>query len=222
MGRTPGSRNADYDEQRQELARKVMHLVLTPEGVRSSLREMASASGVSVATLKHYFADREGVLRAVIESMWRQSLPYLAIAGTPSSPDVRESLSELLTGLRTAWTVHGVGPLQATSLGAGLVSPGLGPAYVEFVMEPLLQAAEMRIRRHVELGHLAPCNERYAALELMSPVVLGLLHQDSLSGRSCRPLDVDDFVARHLDAFLAAHPAPAPPDERRRDSASAD
>ena len=206
MGRTPGSRNADYEEQRQELARKVMHLVLSPEGVSSSLRGMAAASGVSVATLKHYFGDREGVLRGVIEAMWRQSLPYLAIGATPSSSDVRASLREMLTGLRTAWFTHGVGKLQSTSLGAGLVSPALGPAYIERVMEPLLQMAEARLRRHVEQGELSPVNPRYAALELLAPVVLGLLHQDSLSGASCRPLDLDDFLERHLDTFLLAHP----------------
>jgi hypothetical protein len=36
----------------------------------------------------------------------------------------------------------------------------------------------------------------------LSPVVLALLHQDSLLGAECRPLDVPKLLETHVDAFL--------------------
>jgi hypothetical protein len=41
---------------------------------------------------------------------------------------------------------------------------------------------------------------------LLSPVVLGLLHQDSLGGAQCRPLELPRFLETHVDAFLRAFP----------------
>jgi AcrR family transcriptional regulator len=209
MARTPGARNADYDEERLALARKVRPLMVGPGGLRSSLREMAAAASTSVATLKHYFHDREGVLEGVMECLRVDSSPYLAIASSPSGHDVHASLVDYLQRIKTAWFKYGVGAMQAASLAAGLTTSSLGPTYVNYLLEPLLQTAEQRLRRHVEQGDLKPCNERYAALQLLAPVVLGLLHQDSLSGASCRPLDLDPFLAEHVDQFLRAHPATA-------------
>lgn len=179
---------------------------MAPDGLRASLRELASAADTSIATLKHYFQDREGVLKAVMESQHVDAAPYLAMASTPTEGDVRSSLLGYLQRLKQAWFRYGVGVIQATSLATGLSSPALGAPYVNHLLEPLLGTAEARLKRHVELGELPPLNERYAALQFLSPVVLALLHQDSLSGASCRPLDVDAFFEAHVDAFLRAFP----------------
>ncbi|MGC4119489.1 MAG: TetR/AcrR family transcriptional regulator [Myxococcales bacterium] len=210
MARKAGSRNADYPEQRTTLARKVREVLMTDEGFRSSLRELAQAAGTSPGTLRHYFKDREGLVAAALETLVADAAPYVAEAAVVKDRDLRRSLGGYLAGIRTAWFRYGVGNLQARSLAHGLASKALGPAYVNYVLEPLLQSAETLLRRHVELGDLTPCDPRHAALELLSPVLLGLLHQDSLSGASCRPLDLDAFFADHVERFLKAFP-PMPP-----------
>lgn len=206
MARTRGARNADYDEQRLSLARRVRARVMAPGGVRASMREFGEAAGTSVATLKHYFEDRDGLLRAVLESQHLDAAPYLAMASVPLAGDVRASLRGYLRGLKTAWFEHGVGVIQATSLAEGLTNPALGPTYVNHLLEPLLGTCETLLRRHVELGDLAPLEPRVAGLQFVAPVVLALLHQDSLSGAACRPLDLDAFFDAHVDAFLRAWP----------------
>lgn len=206
MARITGSRNADYAKRRAALAAAVAGVVLSPEGTGASLRELAARARTSVSNLRHYFGDRDGAVAAALEWYRLQAAPHLAEASVPVPGDVRASLERLVGGLREAWFRHGVGKSQAASLSVGLSGPALGQAYVNAVLEPLLQAGEGILQRHVELGDLAPTNVRYAALELLSPVFLGLLHQDALEGARCRPLDIDDFVARHLDAFLAAYP----------------
>ncbi|MFZ5438419.1 MAG: TetR family transcriptional regulator [Myxococcota bacterium] len=207
MARPRGARNADYDEQRLALARRVRARLMEPEGLRASMRELAEAADSSVATLKHYFQDREGVLRAVMESQHLDAAPYLAMAATPlDGHEVRASLLDYLGRLKQAWFKYGVGVVQSSALASGLATKTLGPHYVNHILEPLLGTAEARLARHVELKELPPMNVRHAALQLVSPVVLALLHQDSLSGASCRPLDLDAFFTEHVDAFLRAWP----------------
>ncbi len=206
MARTAGSRNANYAQARGALARRVRAAVFADAGLRASLRELAAAGGTSVSTLKHYFTDRAGVIRAVLESQQVDAAPYLAMASVPTSADLRQSLEGYVAGLRQAWFVHGVGNIEARSLATGLSETSLGPAYVESILEPLLQSFEQLLATHIQRGDLAPCDTRFAALLFLSPIVLGLLHQDALSGKRCRPLDLDAFLARHLDVFLASHP----------------
>jgi len=205
MSRTSGARNADFEERRWALARKVRPTVFSDRGARVSLRELATAGGTSVSTLKHYFQNRSGVLQAVLESQRIDAAPFLAMASIPTDPNLRRSLEQYVAGLREAWFVHGVGNIEARSLAAGLSESALGPAYVNSILEPLLQSFEQRLQAHVQRAQMAPCNERFAALQFLSPVVLGLLHQDSLSGKTCRPLDLDAFLAKHLDVFVSAY-----------------
>jgi AcrR family transcriptional regulator len=178
------------------LARKVRTRVMAPDGLRASLRELASGADSSVATLKHYFTDRVGLLTAVMESQH-----------TPISGDVRASLLGYLKRLEEAWFKYGVGLIQSSALAGGLSTPPLGPVYVNHVLEPLLGTVETLLRRHVELNDLGPLNERFGALQFLSPVVLALLHQDSLAGNTCRPLDLKAFFVEHVDMFLRAYPA---------------
>lgn len=210
MARTRGARNADYDEARLALARRVRERVMAPDGLRASLRDYATAAGASVATLKHYFGDRQGLLTAVMESHHVDAAPYLAMAATPVPGDVRASLWGYLSKLKGAWFKFEVGLVQSSALAGGLATPGLGPAYVNHVLEPLLGTVETLLARHVELGDLEPLNTRFGALQFLSPVVLALFHQDSLSGDTCRPLDLDVFFEAHVEMFLRAHPPKAP------------
>ena len=209
MARTKGSRNAGYDERRLALARKVRTALMKDDGLRTSMRSLAEVAGTSVATLKHYFDDREGVMVAVMESMRIDGAPHMARASLPASTDVRESLLLLLQRVRTAWVEFRVGRMQTSMMAEGLSTKALGPAYVDLMLEPFLQVGEAFLRRAVDSGALPTCDVRQANLMLMSPVVLALMHQDSLSGASCRPLDLDTFVTAHVEAFLRAVPPPS-------------
>lgn len=204
MARTRGSRNAGYEEQRATLARKVRRALTVDEGIHASLRELAANADTSVATLKHYFGDRKGLLEAVMESQRADAAPFLAMAAQARAGDVRASLLHFLTGFSGAWTKFGVGKMFSSTLALGLGTRAIGPSYVNHVLEPMLQTGESLLRQHLERGELAIDDVRHASLMLLSPAVFALLHQDSLSGAQCRPLDVPRFFETHVDAFLRA------------------
>ena len=204
MGRPAGRHNADYAASREALLERLAAQVVKPHGAQASLRELAREAGVTPPTLHHYFGTREDVLAAVLVHLRQRGQRFLdAAASWPVRGGVRASLHWLLSSLVMGWQAA-VGAIHALGFSAGLGDPRLGPAYVNEVLEPTLQATETRLRRHVEAGELERCDVRHAALELIAPVVLGLFHQDNLFGRTCRPLDLDAFLSDHLRRFLRA------------------
>jgi AcrR family transcriptional regulator len=204
MSRVKGSRNADYAQERERLLAAVRPRLLAPDGAQASFRELAAAAGVSVPTLRHYFGTRESLLKEVMAAMHRDGGPYLLAAATEPHGPARESLRWYLDQLLVGWG-FGVGDMTAFGLAAGLRQTELGPAYVQELLEPTLQAAESRLARHVADGELRRCDVRHAALSLVCPVLMALLHQHQLSGTRCRPLDMGRLVEEHLDAFLRAY-----------------
>lgn len=209
MARPRGSRNVDYEEQRAALARRVGEALAVDEGIHASVRELASAAHTSVATLKHYFTDRNGLLRAVMESQRADAAPFLAMAAQAKPGDVRASLLHFLKGFSNAWFKYGAGKRYASTLALGLGSKAIGPSYVDHVLEPMLQTGESLLRQHLERGEVSIGDVRHASLMLLSPVVFALLHQDSLAGAQCRPLDLPRYFETHVDAFLRAFPGRA-------------
>lgn len=217
MGRPAGSRNPDFEATRASLVRAVQARLATPDGVRASFRELAAAAGVSVATLRHYFGSREGVIAAVM-SQWHQlGQRYLLEVATGPLLPVRASLGWFLEYFALGFR-RGVGDIHAIGLATGLREPTLGPTYLGQVLDPSLEAVEARLARHVARGELRPGDVRHMALALVSPPLLALLHQGPLGGDGARPLAWEGFCNEHLEAFLRAfgtgYEAPAEPGSR--------
>lgn len=208
MARAPGTRNADFEETRAELVRRIRARLLQPDGARVSFRELATAAGVGTTTLRHYFGTRNGAVRAVLDATHAEGARYLLIVTQPPTLPLRESLhllsSMVLVGMR-----QGLGVVHAFGLAAGLQEPELGPAYLDRVLEPTQQAFEAHLAHHLARGALRPdVDLRLAALQLLAPLLLAALHQRELGGERCRPLDLDAVLAPHLDAWLRAWAAP--------------
>lgn len=200
MSRPPGRRNADFDASRAQILDRIVRVVTrSPEC--SSFAELAEVSGVSRTTLRHYFGTRDELLAALLEHM--AQLGAQAAAAHPDRPEegLAVSLRRGLDDLVFAWRV-GVGALFTAGLIWGLGNEGLGPAYVRALLEPLLVGFEKRLLARLRAHGMTESAARHAALALVSPVVLALLHQEALHGVTCRPLDLGAFVDEHLARFL--------------------
>jgi AcrR family transcriptional regulator len=208
MPRPSGRRNADYDVTRAALLSRLHDALLKADGVRLSFRQMSDAAGVSATTLRHYFQSREQVIAEVLALSHRAGLPYLHAAATQPTEALRPSLTWFLGFVVQGWRA-GVSAVHGLGLTEGIGHSALGPAYLREILEPSLQAAETRLARHVAAGELAPCDVRQAAIELIGPLLVALLHQDALGGTRCRPLDIDAFCVEHIERFVRAFAAPA-------------
>ncbi len=201
MARPSGRKNRDFELKRGALA-EALTAALIRLGPGTSLRDLAEAVDVTPSTLRHYFEDRDGVFLAVVQHLEARGQPWARVGAVPASADLRGSLVHALRFLALGWTRFGVRRMHRVGLGEGMVAPERGPAYVAHVLEPTLRAMEDLVAALVARGDLPPLDARAAGLALTAPVVLGLLHQDTLGGVACRPLDVDAFLETHVDHWL--------------------
>jgi len=205
MGRPTGSRNPDFEAHRNALVAAAQARLAEPDGTRASFRELAAAAGVGVATLKHYFGSREGLVAAVLEHWHRAGMPYLLEVAAGPLPPLRKSLDELLERIGEAFQRGRLDEVHAIGLAAGLREPTLGPAYLREVLDPTLEAVEARLARHIARGELRAVPVRHLALSLVSPAVLLLLHQRALGGSHARPLAYKPFASDHVAGFVRAY-----------------
>ena len=204
MPRTPGARNLDYDETRHRLAMAVARHLRTEEGMPATFKQLAGHAGVSQATLKYYFGNRDGAVAAALHAVATEGAPHLAATTeVPLGLDPRASLLAVARSFVAAWRHAGVGQLFANGVAEGLAHPAHGPATVTTIIEPLVNATEERLAVHVQRGELpADLPLREAALAFLGPLLVALLHQDPLSGSTSRPLDIDRYVETHVDLVL--------------------
>jgi AcrR family transcriptional regulator len=212
VGRTPGVKNHDHDERKRLLARKILKVVVETGG-HPSLQRLARDTGSSIPTIKHYFGDRSGAVAEALRTVREDAHQQFRAIASPGRAKLARSLQTMVVGLVDAWTRFGVGPLFAAGLSAGLLDDTTGPGYVDGVLEPTVRALEARLTVHARRGELdlEPGDEegiRAAALTLLSPILVALLHQNDLAGRRCRPLDIDAFVKLHLERFIRAYGRP--------------
>jgi len=214
MGRPAGSRNPDFEATRASLVAAVQKRLSAPDGTRASFRDMAASAGVSVATLRHYFGSREGVVSAVLSHWHERGQRYMLEVATGPLLPVHASLRGFLAYLELGFR-SGVGEVHAIGLACGLREPTLGPKYLCEVLDPTLESVEARLARHVARGELRAGEVRQMALAFVSPPLLALLHQGPLGGTAARPLDWEKFADEHVEAFLRAygtgHEAPPEP-----------
>ena len=206
MGRAKGSRNKDFEDARRTIAGSVLRHASGHPGDAPSFRELARIAEVTPNTLRHYFPSRDAVFVAALASAHEEGAVHLerasgaGVAIPALEASIREYLEYFAAGFR-----HGVGHLIAFGLGAGLGNDVVGPAFLNSVLEPTLAALECRLDLHAKRGELVPCDVRLAALSLLSPLLVGLLHQQPLGGARCRPLAIATVVDEQVTRFLAAY-----------------
>jgi AcrR family transcriptional regulator len=216
MARTSGSRNRDYDEKRLALLRRLDPRLSDLSLARPSFREMAGAAGVSVPTLRHYFADREGVVQAYLAWQGSESARYRPLVATTEDP-FPQSIRRVLHG--SAFGLKDMGRIRTHVVGLteGLHNDRVGPSYLQATLEPLLASVEQRLTLHVARGEMRAVDLRHAAIALVAPLLLAILHQRELGGTSVRQMDLDRFLEDHASAFVRAYTAEtAKPAPRRR------
>lgn len=202
MGRLKGSRNRDYDERRHALAMSVASALVDDTGAPRSVKELASRVSVAVPTLLHYFGDRDGIVKAAFEAVGAEGAARVSLLDELATRPLAPALEGFATNLLDAFRGFGLGRIFSSALSLSLGHPDLGPQFLKHLLEPTLQHAEQLALALEARGELVVPDVRAFAVTFVSPLVLALLHQDSLGGRHERALNLDAFLKSHLEVVL--------------------
>lgn len=196
-------RASDYETKRQALL-DILEKRLVQIGPQASLSALAAAAKVSVPTLKHYFGNREEVICAVLDAGFKQGESFMAVARTTDLPFDR-SVFDLLMFVRQGFKRGRLGNLHVIGLCEGLHHLTLGPYYLDKTFNPTITATAERLDLHQSRGEMKSIDSQDAAICLISPLVMMLLHQNYLGGRKEHPIDLDQFCRTHSDSFVIAY-----------------
>jgi AcrR family transcriptional regulator len=181
------------------------------EVARPSLRQLAEAAEVSVPTLRHYFGDRAEVVEAMLDEYRRQGEERLKWVAAPQGEfgtSVRQFCYSMIAGMTAPLPVR-LGDVFAVSIAEGLLDNEIGPAALRHVVDPAVDACRARLQAHIDRGDMIPADTRAAALMLLSPLLIAVLHQDQMQGATCNPMDVYGLADRVSEAFVRAYRADA-------------
>ena len=209
MGRPRGRRSEDYEAKRDALAEQVYFALMDDAHV--SLSGMASHSGVSRPTLVHYFGDRNGAVRAALSSAARLGRRFLGHLVSLPIDDPQTTLTQVLELTIAGWRDHGVGHLHGVGIQVGLADTPTAHCYLSEILDPLTESVQILLDRMVRDGTVQHADTRMAAVQLLSPVIIALLHQHGLGGRTTAPLDEEALAQEHARAFLLAYGTGASP-----------
>lgn len=210
MSRPKGARDADYDAKRTGLLRRITARLMRRETARPSFRQLAEAGDVSVPTLRHYFGDRPALIGAILESYLetgRRGLDAVAEPTGSLETSIRDYCAALLAAMRAPREVR-LGDVFAVSIAEGLLDAEIGPATLRHIIDPSVEVLRKRLDAHVARGEMIETDTRAAALFLISPLLLAILHQDHLGGHETSPVDLPSAFDSICAAFLRAYAAP--------------
>jgi AcrR family transcriptional regulator len=215
VGRVPrakGVKNADYGVKRRELLDRMLPRFARLDLERPSLRQLAAAAEVTAPTLQHYFGDRTGVVAALLEEYrhrGEERLGFVALASGGFAQSMREFAHSFIFGMRAGSGVR-LGDMLAASLCEGIADPGVSPYALTHIIDPAVDALTARLAVHAERGEMVGTDLRAAALMLLSPLMVAVLHQDQMQGRISRHMELDALADEVSAAFVRAYAAPAP------------
>ncbi len=202
VGKPKGSRSRDYDDKREKLLNKAGRLFLTEPTEKLSLRQIADGVGVTIPTLNHYFGGRDGIITAYLEYTWESAQHHLIDAAEPKG-SLAECVRSKLDNLTEAMLDYGLERLHIFGMTEGLGHTILGPAYLNYFLEPTLQACEKWLSYYQVKGEIDPdIDLRFASIALYSPLLILLMHQHQLGGAKVRAAKIAEFVAQHSRKFL--------------------
>lgn len=210
MSRPRGARDGDYEAKRVALLRRITARVMRRETARPSFRQLAEAAEVSTPTLRHYFGDRPGLMAAILETFLADGRRGLEAVAEPTGnleTSIRDYCAALLAAMRAPRDVR-LGDVFAVGLAEGLLDEEIGPAALRYLLDPSVDVLRRRLDTHVARGEMIATDTRAAALFLLSPLLLAILHQDHLGGQDESPVDLPAAFESICAAFLRAYAAP--------------
>jgi len=182
------------------------------ESPRPSLRELASAAGVSVPTLRHYFGARTQVVDAIFEEclkLGREGLDAQRHSDKPFPESIHDYAHALVEALGAESSIH-LGDLFAVGLGEGLLDVAVSRSTLRHILEPTIAILESRLDSHVARGEMIDTDVKVAALMLISPLLVASLHQNQLQGDVERPMSLEATTDTVSAAFVRAYRSPSP------------
>jgi AcrR family transcriptional regulator len=190
------------DARPAEIIEAALNVFLERGFAAARLDDIARRAGVTRGTLYLYFTDKEQILRAVIDTL---VLPQVERAQAIAR-DCAASAADTLRALAANW-VRLMATTRLTALPKLIIGeagnfPDIAKLFLEQVVRRQLGALSGVLARGIETGEFRAVPVAETARLFIAPLLHAALWRHSLEPHEREPLDLERFVAAHLDMFL--------------------
>ncbi|MGA0607682.1 TetR/AcrR family transcriptional regulator [Phenylobacterium sp. VNQ135] len=166
------------------------------------LDEIAARAGVSKGALYLYFETKEDLFRAVVGQVVAPNLAQvkaMAAAHPGPFPDLVRGLAQHVTHLVQTTPVGGVVKMV---IGEARNFPELARVWHDDLVSQALGAVAGAIQAAQARGEVKPGDPRSFALQLISPLLVGVIWRETFVPVGAPPFDLSALMRQHLDTLL--------------------
>jgi AcrR family transcriptional regulator len=168
----------------------------------AKLDEIARRAGVSKGALYLYFETKEELFRAVVDQAIAPNLQlvFRMIASHPGPfPDLLRLMGERIGGLVDTLPVGGVIKMVIGEAGN---FPQLARVWHDDLVSHALGALTSAITAAQARGEVRPGDPRTFALQIISPMLVGVIWREIFMPVGAAPFDVSAVVAQHMETMV--------------------
>jgi AcrR family transcriptional regulator len=165
------------------------------------LEEIARRAGVSKAALYLYFATKEELFRAVVGQAIAPDVLGLRdlLAGHPGP--FRELLQLVAERLAAVAGAPAVGGVAKMVIGEARNFPELARVWHDELVSQALDGLAAAIATAQLRGEVRPGDPRAYALQIVAPLVLGVIWRETFAPVGAQPFDLAALARQHVDTL---------------------
>ena len=168
----------------------------------AKLDEIAARAGVSKGALYLYFATKEDLFRAVVGQAVAPNLTLLkAVAASHPGP-FRDLVRGVAGQLGVVAASSSLGGVLKMVVGEARNFPELARIWHDNVVAQGLDAIATAIQAAQARGEVRPGDPRTFALQLIAPVLVGVIWRETFVPVGARPFDLPALIAQHIETVL--------------------
>jgi len=185
-----------------EIVRAAMQVFAERGFAAAKLDDIAARAGVSKGALYLYFETKEDLFRAVVGQVVAPNLAQVkAMAAAHPGP-----FSDLIRGLAGHVTMvvqtTPVGGVVKMVIGEARNFPEIARVWHDDLVAQALAAVASAVEAAQARGEVKPGDPRAYALQLISPLLVGVIWRETFVPIGAEPFDLPELMRQHLDTLL--------------------
>lgn len=166
------------------------------------LDEIAARAGVSKGALYLYFATKEDLFRAVVTQAVAPDFARVGALARAHDGSFAELLAIFVRFLARTVATGSVGPIAKTVISESRNFPELARHWHDTVVMPMLTLLAGAIAEAQARGEVRPGDPRLCALQVASPILIGMLWRETFVPGGAEPFDLEQLADQHVRTLL--------------------